>query len=73
LSSFSSFDFQDLAQYEKRKFPVAIHFWEFVATAGFGIAFLINGKDPQKDVWCFDAGTNATQENNSACAAQGRE
>lgn len=60
-----------LVSFEKRKFPSIIHMFEFLATAGFAVAFLINGKDPEKDVWCYDEGTYATQHNNSACAAQG--
>lgn len=60
-----------LISYEKRKFPSAFHICEFVATALFAISFLIGGSQPEKDVWCADPGTNATQFNNSTCAIQG--
>eukprot|EP00026_Physarum_polycephalum_P011023 Phypoly_transcript_11214.p1 GENE.Phypoly_transcript_11214~~Phypoly_transcript_11214.p1 ORF type:complete len:402 (+),score=35.43 Phypoly_transcript_11214:149-1207(+) len=57
--------------FERRQFPSTVHIWEFVATAGFASSFLINGDNPEKDVWCKDPGTSATQSNNSACGAQG--
>jgi hypothetical protein len=63
----------DLIQYEKRQFPSVLHFWEFASTALFAISFLIGGKNPQKDVWCYDAGTYANQSNNTACGVQGIE
>eukprot|EP00026_Physarum_polycephalum_P008078 Phypoly_transcript_08156.p1 GENE.Phypoly_transcript_08156~~Phypoly_transcript_08156.p1 ORF type:complete len:491 (+),score=48.49 Phypoly_transcript_08156:83-1474(+) len=60
-----------LLQHDRRKFPSSIHFWEFVATALFAVSFLIGGRTPEKTTWCFDEGTNATQDNNSRCAVQG--
>jgi hypothetical protein len=49
-----------------------LHIWEFVATSMFAIGFLINGRNPQKNVWCFDEGTYGTQSNVTACGVQGR-
>jgi hypothetical protein len=62
---------KDLVQYERRRFPSSIHIWEFVATSFFAISFLINGQAPEKNVWCYDEGTSATQSNNTACGVQG--
>lgn len=61
----------DIVIYEKRQFPTSLHFNEFVATLMFSVSFLLGGRSPERDVWCVDEGTNATQENNNMCAVQG--
>ena len=61
----------DLIKADKRKFPATTHLYEFVATSMFSISFLLGGSNPEKNVWCSDEGTYATQNNNTTCAVQG--
>eukprot|EP00026_Physarum_polycephalum_P002509 Phypoly_transcript_02516.p1 GENE.Phypoly_transcript_02516~~Phypoly_transcript_02516.p1 ORF type:complete len:784 (+),score=67.50 Phypoly_transcript_02516:366-2717(+) len=60
-----------LVKYDKRKFPATMHLHEFVATSMFSISFLLGGSHPEKNVWCYDEGTYATQSNVPLCGVQG--
>eukprot|EP00026_Physarum_polycephalum_P003730 Phypoly_transcript_03744.p1 GENE.Phypoly_transcript_03744~~Phypoly_transcript_03744.p1 ORF type:complete len:726 (+),score=31.94 Phypoly_transcript_03744:49-2226(+) len=56
---------------ERRHFPYTLHINQFAATLLFCASFFIGGVNPEKSVWCTDAGTYATQQSNYWCAAQG--
>lgn len=60
-----------LVNFDKRKFPLNVHMWQFVACLCLAITFLLNGSNPQKDVWCTDPATFANQSNSNICGAQG--
>lgn len=70
---FNFFFVIDLIKADKRRFPATTHLHEFVATALFAVSFLLGGTNPEKNVWCYDEGTYATQNNNATCAVQGKK